>query len=44
MARSLSFLFRDDFEGNTNISAAIKSGSTVAILQYLLHRETPRLR
>ena len=28
--RSLSFLFLDDFEGNVNISIAIKSGSTVA--------------
>ena len=27
--RSLSFLFLDDFEGNANISVAIKSGSTV---------------
>ena len=26
---SLSFLFLDDFEGNANISVAIKSGSTV---------------
>ena len=29
IVRSLSFLFLDDFEGNANISAAIKSGSTV---------------
>ena len=29
IARSLSFLFLDDFEGNANISVAIKSGSTV---------------
>ena len=28
--RSLSFLFLDGFEGNANISVAIKSGSTVA--------------
>ena len=27
--RLLSFLFLDDFEGNANISVAIKSGSTV---------------
>ena len=27
--RSLAFLFLDDFEGNTNISVAFKSGSTV---------------
>mgnify|MGYP001793208756 CR=1 FL=1 len=27
--RSLSFLFLDDFEGNSNISVAITSGSTV---------------
>ena len=27
--RSLSLLFLDDFEGNANISVAIKSGSTV---------------
>ena len=27
--RSLSFLFLDDFEGNANISDAIKSGSAV---------------
>ena len=26
---SLSFLFLDDFEGNTHISVAIKTGSTV---------------
>ena len=26
----LSFLFLDDFEGNANVSAAIKSGSTVS--------------
>ena len=29
IVRSLSFLFLDDFEGNANISVAIKSGSTV---------------
>ena len=29
IVRPLSFLFLDDFEGNANISAAIKSGSTV---------------
>ena len=29
IVRSLSFLFLDDFEGNTNISVAIKSGSTI---------------
>ena len=29
VVRLLSFLFLDDFEGNTNISVAIKSGSTV---------------
>ena len=28
--RLLSFLFLDDFNGNANISVAIKSGSTVA--------------
>ena len=28
--RSLSFLLLDDFEGNANISVAIKSGSTVS--------------
>ena len=28
--RSLSFLVRDDFEGNANISVTIKSGSTVS--------------
>ena len=32
--RLLSFLFLDDFEGNTNISVAIKSSSTV----YCKHR------
>ena len=26
---SLSFLFLDDFKGNTNVSVAINSGSTV---------------
>ena len=29
IVRSLSFLFLDGFEGNANISVAIKSGSTV---------------
>ena len=29
IVRSLSFIFLDDFEGNANISVAIKSGSTV---------------
>ena len=29
IVRSLSFLFLDDFEGNANISVAIKSGFTV---------------
>ena len=29
IVRSLSFLFLGDFEGNTNISVAIKSGSKV---------------
>ena len=33
IVRSLSFLFLDDFEGNANISIAIKSGSTVPWLQ-----------
>ena len=30
--RSLSFWFLDYFEGNTNISVAIKPGSTVSML------------
>ena len=34
--RLLSFLFLDDFEGNTNISVAIKSGSTVIIYLHAL--------
>ena len=29
IVRSISFLFLDDYEGNANISVAIKSGSTV---------------
>ena len=29
IVKSLSFLFLDGFEGNTSISVAIKSGSTV---------------
>ena len=29
IVKLLSFLFLDDFEGNANISVAIKSGSTV---------------
>ena len=32
--RSLSLLFLDDFEGNTNISVAIKSGSTVTLYMH----------
>ena len=31
--RSLPFLFPDDFEGNANISVAIKSGSTVSTVK-----------
>ena len=31
IVRSLLFLFNDDFEGNTNISAVIKSGFTVFV-------------
>ena len=30
IVRSLSFLFHVDFEGDANISVAIKSGSTVS--------------
>ena len=32
IVRSLSFLFLDDFEGNTNISVAIEFNSTVRVL------------
>ena len=32
IVRLLSFLFPDDFEGNANISVAIKSGYTVAMI------------
>ena len=31
IVRSLSFWFRDDFEGNASISVAIKCGSTVHV-------------
>ena len=34
--RSLSFLSLDDFEGNANISVAIKSGSTVVVVLALV--------
>ena len=37
IVRSLSFLFLDDFEGNANISVAIKFGSTVLALVAAYH-------
>ena len=33
--RSLSFLFLDDFKGNTNISVAIKSGLQNQLWRYI---------
>ena len=38
IARSLTFLFLDDFEGNANISVAIKSVSTVVVVVLQLVR------
>ena len=37
---SLSFLFLDDFEGNSYISVTIKFGSTVITMK-LLHKTKP---